>query len=74
MKNFKTTLAGLVTGLPFLIDSLVTAFSSGSFEGKNTIQLVASVGVILLGWLASDKNNPNNDAQGILGTDRPNDR
>ena len=74
MKNFKTTLAGLVTGLPFLIDSLVTAFSSGSFEGKNTIQLVASVGVILLGWLASDKGKPNNDVQGILGTDRPNDR
>jgi hypothetical protein len=55
MKDWKTTLAGLVTGLPFLIDSLVTAYNAGAFEGKNTIQLVASIGVILLGWLVADK-------------------
>ena len=55
MKDLKTTLAGLVTGLPFLIDALITAYQAGSFEGKNTLQLVASIGVILLGWLVADK-------------------
>jgi hypothetical protein len=55
MKDLKTTLAGLLVGLPNLIDALVTAYNAGAFDGKNTVQLVAGIGVILLGWLASDK-------------------
>lgn len=73
MKDYKTTLAGLVAGLPILIDSLLTAYNAGTFEGKNSIQLALSIGLILFAWLAADKK-PKNDAQSILGTDRPNDR
>ena len=57
MKNWKTTLAGLLVGLPTLIDSLITAYSAGEFEGKNTMQLAVGIGFILLGWLASDKTS-----------------
>ena len=55
MKNFKTTIAGLLVGLPTLIDALLTAYNTGAFDGKNTIQLISGIGVILLGWLAADK-------------------
>jgi len=55
MKDIKTTLAGLLIGVPTLIDSLLTAYNAGAFEGKNTLQLAAAIGIILLGWLASDK-------------------
>lgn len=55
MKDLKTTFAGLLVGLPTLIDALLKAYNAGAFDGKNTIQLVAGIGVILLGWLAADK-------------------
>lgn len=75
MKNFKTTIAGLLVGLPTLIDALLTAYNSGSFDGKSSIQVGGAIALILIGWMLNDpKKNSNNDAQGILGTDRPNDR
>lgn len=56
MKNYKTTLAGLVTGLPILIDALVTAYNAGTFTGKTGIQLSLSIGLVLLGVLSKDHN------------------
>ena len=56
MKNWKTTLAGLLTGFPVAIDALLTAYNSGTFTGKSGLQLMAGVGLVLLGVYAKDSN------------------
>lgn len=55
MKNLKTTLAGLLTGLPLLIDSLIQAYNNGAFTDKSGSQLLLAIGLVLMGYLASDK-------------------
>jgi len=59
MKNLKTTLAGLITGLPLLIDALIQAYNNGAFTDKSGSQLLLAIGLVLIGYLASDKNKPN---------------
>ena len=59
MKNLKTTLAGLLTGLPLLIDALIQAYNAGVFTDKSGSQLLLAIGLVLIGYLASDKNKPN---------------
>ena len=59
MKNLKTTLAGLLTGLPLLIDALIQAYNAGAFTDKSGSQLLLAIGLVLIGYLASDKNKPN---------------
>lgn len=54
MKNFKTSLAGLIAGVPFIIDALSQAYSAGAFTGKTGLQLVAAIGVVLLGLYSKD--------------------
>ena len=54
MKNLKTSLAGLIAGLPFIIDALMQAYSAGSFTNKSGLQLVAAIGVVLLGLYSKD--------------------
>lgn len=70
MRNWKTTLAGLLAGLPFLIDALLTAYASGSFEGKNTAQLAGAIAIILIGWIVKD---PKKKSERLIGG-RPSDR
>lgn len=55
MKNLKTTLAGLLTGLPLLIDALIQAYNAGAFTNKSGSQLLLAIGLVTIGWLASDK-------------------
>ena len=55
MKNLKTTLAGLITGLPLLIDALIQSYNAGAFTDKSGSQLVLAIGLVTIGWLASDK-------------------
>ena len=55
MKNLKTTLAGLLTGLPLLIDALIQAYNNGTFTDKSGSQLLLAIGLVLMGYLASDK-------------------
>lgn len=55
MKNLKTTLAGLLTGLPLLIDALIQAYNAGAFTDKSGSQLLLAIGLVLIGYLASDK-------------------
>jgi len=62
MKNYKTTLAGLIAGLPLLIDALIQAYNAGAFTDKSGNQLLLAIGVVLIGYLASDKNKPNTPA------------
>ena len=54
MKNFKTSVAGIIAGLPFIIDALMQAYSTGAFTGKSGLQLVAAIGVVLLGLYSKD--------------------
>lgn len=55
MKDLKTTLAGLVAGIPMAVDALMTAYNSGAFTGKSGVQLAIAIAIVLLGYLASDK-------------------
>jgi len=55
MKNWKTTLAGLVLGLPGLIDALIEAYVAGYFTGKYGWQLAGSLAIIVLGFVLKDK-------------------
>ena len=54
MKNIKTTLAGIVAGLPLLIDALIQAYNAGAFTGKSGIQLVLSIVLIIIGYILKD--------------------
>jgi len=78
MKNYKTTLAGLVPGLLLAGDALLDAYAAGYFDGKTGKQSLISVALFLVRWYAKDKNvtggSVQNDSQSILGTDRPDDR
>ena len=60
MKNLKTSLAGLLAGMPFVIDELMQAYTAGSFTNKSGLQLVAAIGVVLLGLYSKD-----HDVKGI---------
>lgn len=64
MKNWKTTLAGIIAGLPFAIDAIMQAYTAGYFTDKTGWQLVASIAFILLGAILKDK--PQNQ-QSIIG-------
>jgi len=55
MKNLKTTLAGLITGLPLLIDALIQAYNADAFTDKSGSQLLLAIGLVTIGWMASDK-------------------
>jgi len=54
MKNFKTTLAGIVAGLPLLIDALIQAYNAGAFTGKSGSQLFLSIALIIIGYVLKD--------------------
>ncbi len=60
MKNLKTSLAGLLAGMPFVIDALMQAYTAGSFSNKSGLQLIAAIGVVLLGLYSKD-----HDVKGI---------
>lgn len=63
MKNWRTTLAGLVTGLPFLIDALVQAYNAGAFTDKSGWQLFGAIGWIVVTFLVKDFN--------VTGSNKP---
>ena len=48
--NWKVRLAGLTAGLPMAIDAIITAYGQGTFSNKSGSQLIAAVGVVLLGF------------------------
>ena len=55
MKDFKTTLAGLIAGLPLLFDALLQAYSAGAFSEKSGLQLALAIGLVLMAYFAKDK-------------------
>lgn len=54
--NWKTTVAGLIAGLPIGIDAVVTAFNAGTFTGKTGAQLLLAIGIVLGMAYAKDHN------------------
>lgn len=82
MKNWRTTLAGLVFAAYPVIDALIKAYQAGYFTDKTGGQLWLGIGIVAIGVLAKDKNvtgvgeaaKTKDEVQSILGTDRPNDR
>ena len=56
MRNWKTTLTGLVTGLPFLLDALIQAYNAGHFTDKTGTTLFMAIGWIILTALVKDHN------------------
>jgi len=56
MKSWKTSIAGIVAGLPTAIDALVAAYNAGQFTGKSGVQLAIGVGLVLLGVWSKDSN------------------
>jgi hypothetical protein len=56
MRNWKTTLAGLLAAAPIAIDALITAYNAGAFTGKSGGQLLIAIGLILLSTFAKDHN------------------
>ena len=56
MKSWKTTLSGLLVGLPVAADALIKAYEAGSFTGKTGMQLLVAIGLVLLGLFSKDNN------------------
>jgi len=54
MKNWKTTLAGLLASLPIAIDALITAYNVGAFTDKSGGQLLVAIGIALFARFAQD--------------------
>jgi hypothetical protein len=55
-KSWKTFAASLMVGLPGAIEAIMDAIAAGQLTGKKGMQLVGSIGIILLGYYAKDKN------------------
>ena len=55
MKDLKTTLGGLILGLPIAADALTTAYQAGVFTGKTVVQTVIAVAIILITLWAKDR-------------------
>lgn len=56
MKNWRTTIAGSLLASPFLVQSLLDAYTAGYFTDKTGWQLFASIGFIILSALMKDHN------------------
>jgi hypothetical protein len=72
MKNWKTTVAGLVAGLPFAIDAILQAYTAGYFTDKTGWQLFGAIAVITITSLAKDHNVSGFKAEDI-GLPKPKD-
>lgn len=70
MKNWRTTLAGLVLSAYPIIDAVMQAYTAGYFTDKTGGQLWMGIGFIILGVLAKDHNVSGTKSQNIVG-DRP---
>lgn len=69
MKNWKTTFAGLVTGLPFAINALMDAYAAGYFTDKSGWTLFGALAWILVTALVKDHDATG--GQRIIGGSTP---
>jgi hypothetical protein len=52
--SWKTTLAGIIAGLPVALDAIITAYNAGTFTGKSGSELALGIGAVLIGAFAKD--------------------
>ena len=71
MKNWKTTLAGMIVGLPIAMQAILEAYTAGYFTDKTGMQLFASIGLIILARLSKDHNVTGSTSQSIIGGAKP---
>ncbi len=69
MKNWKTTLAGLVAGLPFAVDAIVQAYTAGYFTDKTGFQLFGAIAVIVITNLVKDYNVTGGNIKQSIGNE-----
>lgn len=55
MKNMKTTLFGVISGLAILLNQAVAALDSDPSTQVSYTQIVAALGLMGLGWKAQDQ-------------------
>jgi len=56
MKSFKTTLAGIISGLAVGGHAVLSGVEQGVFTGKHGLELVLALGLTLLGATEKDNN------------------
>lgn len=73
--SWRSSLAGILTGLGVAGDAILQAYSAGAFTGKTGFQLIAAIGIIILGLVVKDGKvtggtivNQNNDANVVQAT------
>jgi hypothetical protein len=71
MRNWKTTLAGLLASLPIAIDALVTAYNAGAFTDKSGGQLLVAIGIALFARYAQDSIKVQKIADADIGLPVP---
>lgn len=54
MKNWKTTLMGLIAGGSIGIDAVMQAITTGGLTGKSGKQLIAAIAIIFFGAYSAD--------------------
>lgn len=75
MKNWKTTLLGILLGSAPLIDGIKTAYESGNFDDKTNFEIVLAIVLILIGIIAKDdKLNKVNFFGGSTSPSKPRTR
>ena len=75
MKNWRTTVAGLLAGLPFVIDALINAYNAGLFTEKTGLQLFGAIAIIIWGVVSKDAKVSGTDdkekMEGLIGLPKP---
>lgn len=78
MRNWRTTVAGLLVSAPFIIDALIQAYTAGYFTDKSGLQLFVSIAFVVFARLAKDHNVSGNtktvsasDNNGLIGGSKP---
>ena len=72
MKNWRTTIAGLIVGLPVAVQAILEAYTTGAFTDKTGLQLFAAIGLIVLARLTKDHNvSGTSETQSFIGGTKP---
>jgi hypothetical protein len=72
MKNWRTTLLGLLVSAYPIIDSIIQAYNTGYFTDKTGGQLWLGIGVIVFSVLAKDpKFNNSKNTESLIGGSIP---
>ena len=56
MKNWRTTLAGAITGGGFIVDAVIDAATKGVFTGKHGKELALGIACVIWGAIQKDHN------------------